>query len=322
MGIEVIGVAVRTTTAARGEAAKLLPKVDALWVAADPVVLADEAAVRTLLAKHGLPTIPGSDGVVPDIAAALAAAERIGYPVIAKASAGGGGRGMRIARDVDEFAKSFSTAKSEAMAAFNNDTVYVEKYLERPRHIEFQVLGDSHGNVIHLGERDCSIQRRHQKLIEEAPAPFIPARIRNRLWKAAVDAAKGSLAQAEARWETSKANLARVRPLAEKNAVSQKDLDDAVSAEQIGAAGYRAPVVNLELSFKRPARFNEQVEALVKAIRDPGTDLAGVKTLLGNFIHRLSFAAEDQVEIREMLLRLLHLVQGVGLLLQRRLNLV
>jgi acetyl-CoA carboxylase biotin carboxylase subunit len=114
----------------------------------------------------------------------------VGFPVIIKAAAGGGGKGMRVARDVDEFAKNFSTAKSEAMAAFGNGEVYVEKYLDRPRHIEFQILGDSHGNVIHLGERDCSIQRRHQKLIEEAPSPAMTAALREAMGEAAVRGAK------------------------------------------------------------------------------------------------------------------------------------
>ena len=153
-------------------------------------LMGDKATARRTMMDVGVPVVPGTPGPVESLDEAMAFATEAGFPVIIKAAAGGGGRGMRIARDVDEFAKSFSTAKSEAMAAFNNDTVYVEKYLERPRHIEFQVLGDSHGNVIHLGERDCSIQRRHQKLIEEAPSPAMTPALREAMGEAAVRGAK------------------------------------------------------------------------------------------------------------------------------------
>jgi acetyl-CoA carboxylase biotin carboxylase subunit len=115
---------------------------------------------------------------------------KIGFPVIIKASAGGGGKGMRVARDADEFTRSFQMARSEALSAFGNGSVYVEKYLERPRHIEFQILGDTHGNCIHLGERDCSVQRRHQKLIEEAPSPAMTPALRKKMGDAAVLGAK------------------------------------------------------------------------------------------------------------------------------------
>jgi acetyl-CoA carboxylase biotin carboxylase subunit len=114
----------------------------------------------------------------------------MGFPVIIKAAAGGGGKGMRVARDADEFTRSFQMARSEALSAFGNGTVYVEKYLERPRHIEFQILGDTHGNCIHLGERDCSVQRRHQKLIEEAPSPAMTPALRKKMGDAAVLGAK------------------------------------------------------------------------------------------------------------------------------------
>ncbi len=124
----------------------------------------------------------------PDDAAAFA--REIGFPVIIKAAAGGGGKGMRVARDEDEFARSFSLARSEALSAFGNGEVYVEKYLSRPRHIEFQILGDQHGHVLHLGERDCSIQRRHQKLIEEAPSPALTPALREQMGDAAVRGAK------------------------------------------------------------------------------------------------------------------------------------
>ena len=137
-----------------------------------------KAAVRTLLAKHGLPTIPGSDGVVPDIAAALAAAERIGYPVIAKASAGGGGRGMRIAHDAAELERLFPICVQEAQAAFGDGSIYLEKYLSATHHVEVQVAVDKFGTAIHFGERDCSLQRRHQKLVEESPSPALTAKVR------------------------------------------------------------------------------------------------------------------------------------------------
>ena len=120
----------------------------------------------------------------------LAAAARIGYPVLIKASAGGGGIGMRVARDEEELRASFDTAKSTAQRAFGNDTIFLERYLEQPRHIEIQVLADTHGNVIHLGERECSVQRRHQKIVEEAPSPVIDAATRARMGDAAVTAAK------------------------------------------------------------------------------------------------------------------------------------
>jgi acetyl-CoA carboxylase biotin carboxylase subunit len=139
---------------------------------------------------QGVPVVPGTPGPVEDVSEALEFARTAGFPVIIKAAAGGGGKGMRVARDEEEFEKSFSMAKSEATAAFGNGDVYVEKYLERPRHIEFQILGDSQGNVIHLGERDCSIQRRHQKLIEEAPSPAMTPRLREKMGEAAVKGAK------------------------------------------------------------------------------------------------------------------------------------
>ena len=133
------------------------------------------------MAAAGVAIVPGSDGVIPDEAAALAEATRIGYPVIVKASAGGGGRGMRVVRSEAELGPAFETARNEAQQAFGTPDVYLEKFIERPRHIEFQVLGDKYGNVMHLGERECSIQRRHQKLIEESPSPALDDRRRAEL---------------------------------------------------------------------------------------------------------------------------------------------
>ena len=153
-------------------------------------LMGDKATARRTMADCGVPVVPGTPGPVETVEEAIEFARKAGFPVIIKAAAGGGGKGMRVARDEDEFAKSFSTAKSEAMAAFGNGDVYVEKYLDRPRHIEFQILGDSHGNIIHLGERDCSIQRRHQKLIEEAPSPAMTPALREKMGEAAVRGAK------------------------------------------------------------------------------------------------------------------------------------
>ena len=141
-------------------------------------VMGDKAAARKAMTAVGVPIVPGTPGPVEDVEEALAFAKTIGFPVIIKAAAGGGGKGMRVAKDADEFARSFQLARSEALSAFGNGDVYVEKYLARPRHIEFQILGDKFGNVIHLGERDCSVQRRHQKLIEEAPSPAMTPELR------------------------------------------------------------------------------------------------------------------------------------------------
>ena len=153
-------------------------------------VMGNKASAREAMVKVNVPIVPGTPGPVDDADAALEFAKSIGFPVIIKASAGGGGKGMRVARDADDFARSFQLARSEALSAFGNGDVYVEKYLERPRHIEFQILGDKFGNVIHLGERDCSVQRRHQKLIEEAPSPAVTPDLRDRMGTAAVAGAQ------------------------------------------------------------------------------------------------------------------------------------
>lgn len=153
-------------------------------------VMGDKASARKAMAECGVPIVPGTPGPVEDVDEALAFAESIGFPVIIKASAGGGGKGMRVAKDADDFARSFNLARSEALSAFGNGDVYVEKYLLKPRHIEFQILGDTHGNCIHLGERDCSVQRRHQKLIEEAPSPAMTPDLRLRMGADAVRGAK------------------------------------------------------------------------------------------------------------------------------------
>ena len=148
--------------------------------------MGDKATARRLAKEAGVPTVPGSPDTIADIDEALKVAGSIGYPVIIKATAGGGGKGMRVARNAEEFAQSFSLAQNEALSAFGNGSVYIEKYLARPRHVEIQVMGDQHGRVVHLGERDCSVQRRHQKLIEEAPSPALTDEIRTRMGDAAV----------------------------------------------------------------------------------------------------------------------------------------
>jgi acetyl-CoA carboxylase biotin carboxylase subunit len=152
--------------------------------------MGDKASARAAMAAVGVPIIPGTPGPVEDSDEALGFAREIGFPVIIKAAAGGGGKGMRVAKDADDFARSFQLARSEALSAFGNGEVYVEKYLARPRHIEFQILGDKFGNVIHLGERDCSVQRRHQKLIEESPSPAMTPDLRARMGSDAVKGAK------------------------------------------------------------------------------------------------------------------------------------
>ncbi len=154
-------------------------------------LMGDKIEARRAVQKVKVPVVPGSDGAVTEEEEGLAIAKEIGFPVIVKAAAGGGGRGMKIVHSPASFINAFLTARSEALSAFGVPDVYIEKYFDNARHLEVQVMGDRHGNVVHLGDRDCSIQRRHQKLIEESPAPALPARVRNRMWKAAVDAAVG-----------------------------------------------------------------------------------------------------------------------------------
>lgn len=152
--------------------------------------MGDKATARKTVLKAGVPVVPGSEGTISDEKEARKIADKIGYPIAIKATAGGGGRGLRVAWNKDEFVHLMRTARSEAEAAFGNPEVYFEKYIEEPRHIEVQILGDEYGNVIHLGERDCSIQRRHQKLIEESLSPAVDERTRRKLGEAAVRAAK------------------------------------------------------------------------------------------------------------------------------------
>jgi acetyl-CoA carboxylase biotin carboxylase subunit len=152
--------------------------------------MGDKVAARETMRKAGVPIVPGSDGPVDNDQDALKIARKIGYPVIVKAAGGGGGRGMRVAHNDPSLIKAFHTARSEAERAFSNGAVYIEKYVENPRHIEFQILADAKGKIVHLGERDCSLQRRHQKLLEETPSPIMTADLRKKMGKAAIKAAE------------------------------------------------------------------------------------------------------------------------------------
>lgn len=160
------------------------PSVEAM------ALMSDKSKAKQVMMRAGIPVVPGSDGAIKDIEMAKKLASEIGYPVIIKAAAGGGGRGMRVVEKEEDLEKNFWSAESEAMSAFGDGTMYMEKYISNPRHIEVQVLGDEHGNVVHVGERDCSMQRRHQKLIEESPAVILDDAIRANLHETAVRAAK------------------------------------------------------------------------------------------------------------------------------------
>ncbi|WP_086270313.1 acetyl-CoA carboxylase biotin carboxylase subunit [Campylobacter devanensis] len=160
------------------------PSVEAM------ALMSDKSKAKQMMMRAGIPVVPGSDGAIKDMEMAKKLASEIGYPVIIKAAAGGGGRGMRVVEKEEDLEKSFWSAESEAMSAFGDGTMYMEKYISNPRHIEVQVLGDEYGNVIHVGERDCSMQRRHQKLIEESPAVILDDKTRAKLHQTAVNAAK------------------------------------------------------------------------------------------------------------------------------------
>ncbi|MEO1673433.1 MAG: acetyl-CoA carboxylase biotin carboxylase subunit, partial [Cyanobacteria bacterium J06631_2] len=154
------------------------------------LAMGDKSTAKKTMQQAKVPTVPGSNGLLRDESEALSLAAQIGYPVMIKATAGGGGRGMRLVREESELVRMYQAAQGEAEAAFGNGGVYLEKFVENPRHIEFQIIADSHGNVIHLGERDCSIQRRHQKLLEEAPSAVLSSELRQKMGDAAVRAAK------------------------------------------------------------------------------------------------------------------------------------
>ena len=151
--------------------------------------MGDKSNAKDTMKKAGVPTIPGSDGLLKDVDDAKKVAKKIGYPVIMKATAGGGGKGMRIVWKPEEIETAWESARQEASAAFGNDGMYMEKYIEEPRHIEIQIAGDQYGKACHLSERDCSVQRRHQKLVEETPSPFMNEELRNEMGEAAIKAA-------------------------------------------------------------------------------------------------------------------------------------
>ena len=153
-------------------------------------MMGDKAAARNTMIRAGVPVVPGMEGAVVDVEEAEKIAKEIGFPLMIKAAAGGGGKGMRISYGIEDFREKFITAQQESIKGFSDDSMYMEKYIEKPRHIEFQILADEHGNVIHLGERDCSIQRRHQKVIEEAPSIAIDEKLRKSMGEAAIKAAK------------------------------------------------------------------------------------------------------------------------------------
>ncbi|GFP74913.1 acetyl-CoA carboxylase biotin carboxylase subunit [Clostridium fungisolvens] len=153
-------------------------------------MMGDKSKAREVMIDAGVPVVPGTEGIIETLEEAYNSAENIGYPVMVKASAGGGGKGIRIVHKREELEKAYETAKSEAKVNFGDDRIYMEKFIENPRHIEFQILGDEHGNIIHLGERDCSLQRRNQKVLEEAPSVVLDKDLRDRMGNAAVKAAK------------------------------------------------------------------------------------------------------------------------------------
>ena len=155
-------------------------------------LLGNKSNAKEMMKKAGVPVIPGSDGSVKGLKDAITIAEKIGYPVILKAAAGGGGKGIRVVNTPEEIETAYNIVKQEAKNAFNDDEIYIEKFVVNPRHVEIQILADEHGNVIHLGERDCSIQRKHQKMIEETPSTAIDDRLRNKMGEAAVRAAKAA----------------------------------------------------------------------------------------------------------------------------------
>ena len=179
--------------AENAEFSEICARSDLTFIGPEPDqirTMGDKATARRTMMESGVPTVPGSEGIVADAAEARILAEGIGFPIMIKASAGGGGKGMRLAEDADSFQKELLAAQNEAEVAFGDSGVYLERCILRPRHVEIQVFGDSHGKVIHLGERECSIQRRHQKLLEEAPSPALTPELRDEMGRAAVLAAE------------------------------------------------------------------------------------------------------------------------------------
>ncbi len=220
--------------------------------------MGDKAVARETMRKAGVPVTPGSDGLVLSKEDAVACAKRIGYPVLVKAAAGGGGKGMRIARNDVSLVQGYMTASAEAERAFGNASVYIEKYVEQARHIEVQVLADHHGNVVHLGERDCSIQRRHQKLLEESPSPAITPDVRRRIGRAAVRAAQSvgyrgagtveflfDVGAREYYFMEMNTRIQVEHPITEE--VTGVDL---IKAQLLAAAGEKLPFTQKEITFR------------------------------------------------------------------------
>ena len=155
-------------------------------------LLGNKSNSKELMKKEGVPVIPGSDGSIKNLKQAVLVCEKIGYPILLKAAAGGGGKGIRIVNSFEELESNYNIVKQEAKNSFNDDEIYIEKFVENPRHVEIQILADEYGNVIHLGERDCSIQRNHQKIIEETPSTILDEKLRNKMGNAAIKAAKAA----------------------------------------------------------------------------------------------------------------------------------
>ena len=155
-------------------------------------LLGNKSNSKELMKKEGVPVIPGSDGSIKNLKQAILVCEKIGYPILLKAAAGGGGKGIRIVNSFEELESNYNIVKQESKNAFNDDEIYIEKFVENPRHVEIQILADEYGNVIHLGERDCSIQRNHQKIIEETPSTILDEKLRNKMGNAAIKAAKAA----------------------------------------------------------------------------------------------------------------------------------
>jgi len=179
--------------AENAEFAEVCESCNIIFIGPTPEMIAnmgDKAFAKNTMKRAGVPIIPGSDGLLTDVNEALAVADEIGYPIILKATAGGGGRGMRVVRERSELERAFDQARQEAQAAFGNPGLYMEKFFDHPRHIEVQIIGDTHGNIYALGERECSIQRKHQKLIEESPSPVINEELRQKMSEAAIRGAK------------------------------------------------------------------------------------------------------------------------------------
>jgi acetyl-CoA carboxylase biotin carboxylase subunit len=175
------------------EFAEMVRHCGIAWIGPRPEMIrlmGNKVRAKEAMKEAGLPQLPGSEGVLSDEREAVKLAEKIGFPIILKAAAGGGGRGMKIVRDKGQLAQAYRTASAEALSAFGNGDMYVERYVERPRHIEIQIVADEHGDIIHLGERECSVQRRHQKIIEEAPSPALNEKLRERMGRVAVEAMK------------------------------------------------------------------------------------------------------------------------------------